>query len=55
MSEWIEQQGLPSLTRHSGYSADEAKHIRKITKLVAPAKFSSCLLTDDISMPARPA
>src|SRR5262249_58372534 len=45
---------LPSLTRHSGYSADDAKNIGKITKFIAPAKFSSCLLTDDISMPSAP-
>ena len=41
-------------TRHSGYSAEEAKNIGKITKFMTPAKFSSCLTSDEISMPSAP-
>src|SRR5262249_60665539 len=33
---------------------DDAKNMGKITKFIAPAKFSSCLLTDDINMPSAP-
>src|ERR1700737_3992366 len=46
--------GLPSCPRHSGYSAEEAKNIGKITKFITPAKFSSCLIPDEISMPSAP-
>ena len=32
----------------------EAKNIGKITKFMMPAKFSSCLMVEDSSMPSAP-
>ena len=40
--------------RQSGYSAEEAKNIGKITKFMTPAKFSSCLMTDDMKSASAP-
>src|ERR1700754_3272290 len=46
--------GLDCCTSHSGYSAEEAKNIGKITKFITPAKFSNCLMPDDSSIPSEP-
>ncbi len=47
-------RGRLSMTRHKGYSAEDAKNIGKMTKFMIPAKFSSCLISDDKSMPSAP-
>ena len=38
--------------RHNGYSAEDAKNMGNITKFITPAKFSSCLISDDNSNPS---
>src|SRR4051795_12619511 len=45
---------LDSFTRQSGYSAEEAKNIGKITKFITPAKFSSWRMSDDSTSPNAP-
>ena len=40
--------------RHSGYSAEDAKNIGKITKFITPAKFSSCRMALDRNRPIAP-
>src|SRR5438270_3306788 len=45
---------LDSFTRQSGYSAEDAKNIGKMTKFITPAKFSSWRMQEDSTRPSAP-
>src|SRR6185312_938094 len=50
----VYKTGLDYCTSHSGYSAEEAKNIGKMTKFITPAKFSSWRMTDDMKRARDP-
>ena len=47
-------KGELSAIFHSGYKALDMKNIGKMTKFITPAKFSSCLIVDEINNPRAP-